>query len=81
MVEVIIDEDKCVKCRECVVVCPTEVIVEEDNKPVVKDANRCIGCLSCSYICRSDAITHKDIYLEKKLVYDPVIEEKILKFI
>jgi len=81
MVEVYIDESKCVRCLECTVICPTEVIIEEDRKPVVKDASRCIACLSCSYICRSDAIVHKDIYIEKKLVYDPKIEEKIKKFI
>ncbi len=81
MVEVIIDENKCVRCGECSDVCPTGVIVMEGRKPVVKNANKCIACLSCSYVCRSDAIIHKDIYIEKKLVYNPKIEEKIKKFI
>ena len=80
MVEVIIDYDRCVRCLECVDVCPTEVIVAENNRPVVKNAERCIGCLSCSYVCRADAILHKGIYIEKQLVVNPKIEEKIRKF-
>jgi NAD-dependent dihydropyrimidine dehydrogenase PreA subunit len=80
MVEVIINYDRCVRCLECVDVCPTEVIVAEDNKPVVKNADKCIACLSCSYVCRADAISHKDIHIEKPLVVNPKIEEKIKKF-
>ena len=80
MVEVIIDYDRCVRCLECVDVCPTDAIVAEDGKPVVKNSNRCIACLSCSYVCRADAITHKDIHIEKKFVVNVKVEEKIKKF-
>lgn len=69
------------KCLECVDVCPTGVIVNRDNKPFVENPEKCIGCLSCSYVCRADAITHKGIYIEEKLVYNPKLEEKVKKFV
>jgi len=81
MIEIVIDEERCVKCLECVDVCPTEVIVARDEKPFVEKPERCIGCLSCSYVCRADAIIHKGVYIEEKLVYDPKLEEKMNKFV
>ena len=66
---------------ECVDVCPTGVIVAKNNEPFVEKPDKCIGCLSCSYVCRADAITHKGVYIEERLVYDPNLEERIKKFV
>ena len=78
---VVIDEDRCVVCGECVVVCPVDVFEKEEDRVVVKRPENCFGCLSCSYICRSDAITHEGIYIERKLVYDVKILNKLNKII
>lgn len=81
MIEITINEDRCVRCLECVDVCPTEVIVERDGKPFVEKPEKCIGCLSCSYVCRADAILHKGIHIEEKIVRNVYLEEKVKKFV
>ena len=81
MIEITINRERCVRCLECVDVCPTGVIVAKNNEPFVEKPDKCIGCLSCSYVCRADAITHKGVYIEERLVYDPNLEERIKKFV
>ncbi len=53
---VIVDEEKCVGCSECVDICPVEVYEMQDgkSKPVSEDA--CLGCESCVEVCEADAI-------------------------
>ena len=60
------DEDACVKCAECVDVCPhsgegslvaDHVITQvEGEVPTIANPENCIGCLSCKDTCRSEAI-------------------------
>ena len=81
MIRIEIDENRCVRCLECVDVCPTGVIVKKDNKPSVENVEKCIGCLSCSYVCRADAIKHEGIHVEEKIVKNVYIEEKVKRFV
>ena len=53
---VIVDEDKCVGCEECVDVCPVEVFEMEDGKSVVANGEECLGCESCVEVCEEAAI-------------------------
>lgn len=60
------DEDTCVKCGECIDVCPhsgedslvkTPVIRQEPGEvPYIENPENCIGCFSCKDTCRSEAI-------------------------
>lgn len=55
---IIIDQDKCIKCFECVRVCPTSNLYKKhDDLQIAKDAMvRCIRCAHCLAICPEDAI-------------------------
>jgi nitroreductase/NAD-dependent dihydropyrimidine dehydrogenase PreA subunit len=56
---IVIDQDKCIKCFECVRVCPTSTLYKKhENLQLAKDAAvRCIRCAHCLAICPEDAIT------------------------
>ena len=56
---IVIDENKCIKCFECVRICPTSSLYKKhENLQMAKDAAvRCIRCAHCLAICPEDAIT------------------------
>lgn len=58
---VVVDEEKCVGCEECVDVCPVEVfeMVDEKSKPVNED--ECLGCESCVEVCEEEAIVVEEV--------------------
>jgi NAD-dependent dihydropyrimidine dehydrogenase PreA subunit len=61
MYEVIVDNDKCIGCGECVDICPVEVYELRDEKSVPVNAEECVGCESCIEVCEQDAITVREI--------------------
>lgn len=50
----VIDQEKCVKCGKCKVICPHDAIIELDKYKVKKE--RCIGCTQCANNCPKQAI-------------------------
>ena len=58
---VIVSEDKCIGCGECVEVCPVNVYEMQNNKSVVVNAEECIGCESCVEVCPVEAIVVEEI--------------------
>ncbi len=56
---IIIDQNKCINCFECVRICPTSTLYKKnENLQLAKDAAvRCIRCAHCLAICPEDAIT------------------------
>ena len=55
--EVIVDQEKCEGCEECVEVCPVDVYEMQDGKSNPTNADECLGCESCVEVCPTSAIT------------------------
>lgn len=53
----VIDQDKCVKCHRCYLVCPDAAIHHEEHERFVVDYEFCKGCGLCAYECKPGAIT------------------------
>ena len=69
----IIEQDKCVKCGKCKLVCPHDAIIELDKYKVKKV--RCIGCGKCAKSCPKQAI-----YMESQIIdYNEVLPKLIEK--
>jgi len=63
MVKIRIDYEKCIKCGNCIQVCPVEVyeLNGEDVKPVKVEL--CLGCKACEMQCPKGAI---EIIIEER---------------
>jgi len=57
MYEIIVDEEKCIGCGECVDICPVEVYEMQNEKSVPINAEEFVGCESCIEVCEQEAIT------------------------
>lgn len=51
------DPSKCIKCGDCVRICPLNCILLRNSIKI--DYERCIGCLCCCEACASGALNHK----------------------
>jgi NAD-dependent dihydropyrimidine dehydrogenase PreA subunit len=60
IIEIKIDYDKCVKCKQCVKACSFGVLEWIDDMPVVVSPENCKFCLECAKNCLVNAITHKE---------------------
>ena len=60
MYEIIVDNEKCIGCGECVDICPMEVYELQDEKSVPVNAEECEGCESCIEVCEQEAITVRE---------------------
>jgi 2-oxoacid:acceptor oxidoreductase delta subunit (pyruvate/2-ketoisovalerate family) len=56
-----VDNDKCIKCHQCVLHCPEGCIeILEDGRTVKVDPDFCKGCMVCAVECPVQAITMKE---------------------
>ena len=60
MYEIIVDNEKCIGCGECVDICPMEVYELQDEKSVPVNSEECVGCESCIEVCEQEAITVRE---------------------
>ena len=52
----VIDQEKCIKCGQCVLYCPVKSIIEENEKIVIT-YGYCKGCGVCINECPKEAIS------------------------
>ena len=71
----VIDQEKCVKCGKCKVICPHDAVVELDKYKVKKE--RCIGCGQCAVNCPKQAIEMVSQLQDYKEVLPKLIEKGI----
>ena len=85
------DEDRCVHCQECIIVCPQSgegkshpVITpaaDPEKPPVIDHIENCIQCMTCWDFCRSRAISFENVYMVKRLVEDEAIRAKAARIL
>jgi NAD-dependent dihydropyrimidine dehydrogenase PreA subunit len=54
---IIIDYDKCDRCKKCVEVCTYGALEWFDGMSVVVNSNNCKDCRECERVCPNNAIT------------------------
>lgn len=52
----VLDQDKCIGCSLCTVVCPHAVFEMHQHKAHIMDFNACMECGACVKNCPSNAI-------------------------
>ena len=58
---ILVNDEQCIGCGECVDVCPVEVFELQDEKAVPVNIDECLGCESCVEVCEQDAVTLQEI--------------------
>lgn len=58
-----VNSNKCVGCKLCVGVCPTEAIKVNNEKKAKIDTALCLQCTNCSQVCPKEAIQYDKLRL------------------
>jgi len=74
--EIMWDEDKCIRCGECIKKCPNKAI-EIINNYLITDKKMCSGCGRCVDICPVGARELVGKYLTLKEIVNEVKKDKI----
>lgn len=79
-----VDRDKCIACKQCIMDCPVADILLKEGKAHVKNEN-CIKCGHCVAICPTFAVSTNDYDMDEVLEYNKkdfdISDEKLLNFI
>ena len=62
-----VNEEKCIKCGQCIKECPVYVLKMGKKGPEEVENTNCIACGHCVAICPSDAIDNKKTPLDKQV--------------
>ena len=52
-----LDEEKCVGCGMCVMVCPHGVLVMNDGRARIEERDACMECGACARNCPTEAVS------------------------
>lgn len=52
-----LDEEKCVGCGMCLMVCPHAVLVMNDGRARIEERDACMECGACARNCPTEAVT------------------------
>jgi NAD-dependent dihydropyrimidine dehydrogenase PreA subunit len=58
---IVVDDQKCTACGECVSICPVEIYKLEGDRIVVGNTDECSGCQSCISVCEPQAIAISEV--------------------
>ena len=53
---IILDQDKCTGCGNCIIICGANVFEIKDKKAVIANLEECLECGNCEVVCQADAI-------------------------
>lgn len=59
VVTLALDQEKCVGCGMCLVVCPHQVFSVDDGHARIEDRDACMECGACALNCPGDALSVK----------------------
>ena len=59
VVTLALDQEKCVGCGMCLMVCPQEVLSMDNGSVGILNRDRCMECGACARNCPTEAITVK----------------------
>jgi ferredoxin len=59
VVTLALDQEKCVGCGICLIVCPHEVLSMNNGHARIKNRDLCMECGACSRNCPTEAVTVK----------------------
>ena len=57
VVTLALDQDKCIGCGLCNIVCPHEVFLLNNGHAEIRNRDRCMECGACAQNCPTEAIT------------------------
>jgi uncharacterized protein (DUF362 family)/Pyruvate/2-oxoacid:ferredoxin oxidoreductase delta subunit len=63
-----IEEDKCVKCGQCLKSCPAKTIIKTDKGIIYINEENCISCFCCHELCGYKAIEIKESIIAKLFI-------------
>lgn len=62
--KIVYDREKCIGCKLCLKVCPSEAIVFKENEKKIKVyLSRCTFCAQCNDVCPVDCLHMSDEFL------------------
>ena len=62
-----VNEEKCIKCGQCIKECPAYVLKMGEKGPEEIENTNCIACGHCVAVCPTDAIDNKKTPLEEQV--------------
>lgn len=71
--KIVIDEEKCNGCGNCVKTCPTVVLEVLRKKARIIEGPPCFGCSACIAVCQEGAITQTGFYDVSKGVFKTML--------
>lgn len=64
----VIEQDKCVKCGQCIKSCPAKTIIKNNNGIIYIDKSNCISCFCCHELCGYKAIDIEQSFFAKLFI-------------